>query len=486
MKLNNLINDKRLSKNNINIKGLSENSKEIKNNYIFFLKNTKNFKKKYIVEAINKGAKVIIYKKTKTLNLSKFQEQSLFYEVDDIAKSMSEISRKFFNIKKNSIKIYGVTGTNGKSSVASYISQLLTKNNEKCGIIGTVGSGIYPNIKDSNLTTPNIINICKTIYTFCKKGVLNLAMEVSSHGLSQNRVNGLHFNTVIFTNLTNDHLDYHKNMRNYFSAKLKLFTECNNKNKVVSIDNYYGKKIFNMYKKDKNIKTVSLYNNAANYYASNILYSKDGINFCINSKYGKKNTKIKLYGEFSVENILLAIASIVKNKKDYCFFLKKIEDLKPLQGRLNKYVKKNFPIVFIDFAHTPDAFQKTLVSIKKHFPNTDLITVFGCGGERSSSKRKIMGEIADKYSNEIIITNDNPRNEDPREITNQIVSGICKNSNFKVIHDRSEAICNSVTSENKNKIVLILGKGHETEQIIEQDKIYFSDKEEVQKAFNYE
>jgi len=223
MKLNNLINDKRLSKNNINIKGLSENSKEIKNNYIFFLKNTKNFKKKYIVEAINKGAKVIIYKKTKTLNLSKFQEQSLFYEVDDIAKSMSEISRKFFNIKKNSIKIYGVTGTNGKSSVASYISQLLTKNNEKCGIIGTVGSGIYPNIKDSNLTTPNIINICKTIYTFCKKGVLNLAMEVSSHGLSQNRVNGLHFNTVIFTNLTNDHLDYHKNMRNYLNSKLYLF-----------------------------------------------------------------------------------------------------------------------------------------------------------------------------------------------------------------------------------------------------------------------
>ncbi|MAR77413.1 MAG: UDP-N-acetylmuramoyl-L-alanyl-D-glutamate--2,6-diaminopimelate ligase [Gammaproteobacteria bacterium] len=483
MKLNNLINDKRLSKNNINVLGLSENSTEIKSNYIFFLKNTKNFKRKYIDEAINKGAKLIIHQRIRNLDLKNFENKCLFYEVKDLTRYMSKISRKFFNIKKNSIKIYGVTGTNGKSSIVSYISQLLLKNKERCGIIGTLGTGIHPHINNISLTTPNIINICKVINIFRKKGVANLAMEVSSHGLSQNRVSGLDFNTVIFTNLTKDHLDYHKNMRNYFNAKLKLFNECSNKKKVVSIDNYYGNKIFNIYKEDKNIRTVSIHNKEANFYASNITYSESGINFCINSIYGKKNIKTKLYGDFTIENILLTIASIVKNKKEYNFFSNKISDLKPLEGRLNKYVKKSFPIVFIDFAHTPDAIKKTLVSIKKHFPKEDIITLFGCGGERSSDKRKIMGKIADSYSNEIIITNDNPRGENPKKIANQIVEGINKHSNYQVILNRSKAIRKCITSENKNKIVLILGKGHETKQIFKKNSIHFSDKEEVQKAF---
>ena len=483
MKLNDLINDKRLSKNNINILGLSENSTEIKSNYIFFLKNTKNFKRKYINEAIDNGAKLIIYEKSKTFNLKNFQNNCLFYEVKDLTKFMSKISIRFFNIKKNSIKIFGVTGTNGKSSVVSYISQLLEKNKEKCGIIGTLGTGIYPDVRGNNLTTPNIIDTCKIINNYYKKGVSNLAMEVSSHGLSQNRVFGLDFNTVIFTNLTRDHLDYHKNMRNYFNTKLKLFNEHNNKKKVVSIDNYYGKKIFNIYKKDKNIRTVSLYNRSATFYASNITYLESGINFCINSIYGKKNISTKLYGNFTIENILLAIATIVKNKKEYNFFSDRISNLKPLDGRLNKYYKKDFPIVFVDFAHTPDAIKKTLVSIKKHFPEKDIITLFGCGGERSSDKRKVMGSIADKYSNEIIITNDNPRNENPNKIVNQIIEGINKNSNYRIIFNRSNAIKYCITSKNKNKIVLILGKGHEKKQIQKNKVVYFSDKEEVQRAF---
>ena len=169
MKLNNLINDKRLSKNNINILGLSDNSKEIKKNYIFFFKNTKNSDTTHISEAINKGAKVIIYKVTKYFNTKKFHNQCIFYKVNDIEKSMSLVSKKFYRIKKNSIKIYGVTGTNGKSSVVSYISQLLENNNEKCAIIGTLGSGVPPKIKNTSLTTPNIINICKSIFEFQKK-----------------------------------------------------------------------------------------------------------------------------------------------------------------------------------------------------------------------------------------------------------------------------------------------------------------------------
>ena len=486
MKLIDLINDKRLSQNNVNILGLSENSNEVKEKYIFFLRFTKNFKKKYINEAIRNGAILIIHEKIKQIDLKKFHNQCLFYEVKDIEKCMSEISRKFYDVKKNSIKIYGVTGTNGKSSVVSYIAQLLSKSNEKIAVMGTLGSGIYPKTNRGNLTTPNIIDICKKINYFCKKGIPSLAMEVSSHGLNQNRVYGLDFNTVIFTNLTKDHLDFHKNMKNYFNTKLKLFSEYNNKKKVISIDNYYGRKIFNKYKESKAIKTVSVNKNIADYYVDDIVYSEKGINFCINSKYGKKYIKTKLYGEYTMENILLAIASIVKNKKEFNFFSSKIKDIKPLDGRLNKYVKKNFPLVFIDYAHTPDAIRKTLVSVKRHFPEKNIITIFGCGGDRSHDKRKIMGNIADKYSEQIIITNDNPRREKPEKIANQISKGIDIKSNFEIILDRKKAIKKYVTKKNRNKIVLILGKGHEVTQIINKNIYYFSDQEEVLKSFNYE
>ncbi len=470
MKLNNLINDKRLSKNNINILGLSDNSKEIKKNYIFFFKNTKNSDTNYILEAINKGAKVIIYKDIKHFNTKKFHNQCIFYKVKDIEKSMSSISRKFYNIKKNSIKIYGVTGTNGKSSVVSYISQLLQNNSEKCAIIGTLGSGVPPKIKNTSLTTPNIINICKSIFEFQKKNIPNLAMEISSHGISQKRIHGLDFNTVIFTNLTKEHLDYHKSMKNYFNTKLSLFSDYNNKKKVVSLDSYYGKKIFNIYKKNNCITTISL-------------KDKDGLKFNINSKYGTKEISIKLYGEFTIENILLAIASLVKNKKEYNLYSKKICELMPLEGRLNKYTSKKFPIVFIDFAHTPDAIKKILVSIKKHFPGKKIITLFGCGGDRSYEKRELMGKIAGQYSDKIFIANDNPRSEDPKKIAEQIVKGINKKSNFKVLLDRRKAIIECVSSKNIDKIVLILGKGHEKKQIIKGNTIDFSDEQEVLRAF---
>ena len=483
MKLNNLINDKRLSKNNINILGLSDNSKEIKKNYIFFFKNTKNSDANHILEAINKGAKVIIYKDTKYLNTKKFHNQCIFYKVEDIEKSMSSISKKFYNIKKNSIKIYGVTGTNGKSSVVSYISQLLQNNNEKCAIIGTLGSGVPPKIRNISLTTPNIINICKSIFEFQKKNITNLAMEISSHGLSQKRIYGLDFNTVIFTNLTKEHLDYHKSMKNYFNTKLSLFSDYNNKKKIISIDSYYGKKIFNIYKKNNCITTISLKDKAADFYASDIIHYKDGLKFNINSKYGTKEISIKLYGEFTIENILLAIASLVNNKKEYNLYTKKICELMPLEGRLNKYTRKKFPIVFVDFAHTPDAIKKILLSIKKHFPDKKIITLFGCGGDRSYEKRELMGKIAGQYSEKIFIANDNPRSEDPKKIAEQIVKGINKNSNFKVILDRRKAIIECVSSKNKDRIVLILGKGHEKKQIIKGNIKDFSDKQEVLRAF---
>ena len=481
MKLKYLINNKKIKNSNVNILGLSLDSREIKKNYIFFSKNILNNQEKYILEAINNGAKLIIYEGEILLNIEKYSKSCEFYITNDIDELMSNIVKKFYKIEDKYSKIIGITGTNGKSSIAIYIAQLIKIKKEKCGVIGTLGNGVYPLLKDKRLTTPNILDINKCISNFTKKNVKNIVIEASSHGIKQNRIKGLKFDTVIFTNLTRDHLDYHKSMNDYYNTKLKLFTEYPNKRKIVCIDCYYGKKIKKLFKSKNNIRTVSLVDNKADFYASNIVYSEKGISFIINSKYGKRKIITNLYGEFSVTNILLSIASLAKNKSEYKFYADNIINLKAAEGRMNMYFKKNYPPVFIDFSHTPDSIEKVLISIRKHFPDNKIITIFGCGGNRDKDKRKIMGKIASKLSDEIVITNDNPRNEDPKKISNDIISGIRKDKKFKVILNRNLAIKKFINKDNSNKITLILGKGHEEFQIVKNKRINYSDKNEVLK-----
>ena len=486
MKLKDLIDEKNLPVEDRSILGLSEDSREVKKKYIFFLKNTKKEdEKKHILEAIDKGAAVIIYSKNKLIKNTDYSGECIFHNVPDIDKCMSKLSKIFYKPEEKNIKIYGITGTNGKSTITSLIAQFLELKNEKCGLIGTMGSGIHPRTKNKGLTTPNIISINKSIKKFTDKKVNAMAMEISSHGIYQNRIRGLSFEATIFTNLTHDHLDFHKNMNNYFNVKLKLFTEYKSKKKIIFVDNYYGNKIYSLIKnKNKNkIKTVSLENEKADYYSSNIEYTKKGINFLVKSKYGVRQASTKLYGEFSVTNILITIATLVNNKADYNFFIDNIKYIKSLSGRMQKLQKKHKPIVFIDFAHTPDAIKKVLISVKKHFPDNEITTIFGCGGDRDVSKRKVMGEIIDKYSHNIIVTNDNPRYENQNVIANDIVSGIKKNSNFSIILDRRKAIKKSLNKNFSNNIILILGKGHETHQLIKDKSIIFNDKDEVLKAF---
>ena len=483
MKLKYLINNEKIKNINVNILGLSEDSREIKKNYIFFYKNVLNNQEKYILEAINNGAKLIIYEGNILSNIEKYSASCEFYKTNDVKTLMLNLSRKFYRIEDKYSKIIGITGTNGKSTVAIYIAQLIKLKKEKCGVIGTLGNGIYPNLKDKKLTTPNIIDINKYISNFTRKNAETIVIEASSHGIKQNRIKGLKFETVVFTNLTRDHLDYHKSMQDYYNTKLKLFTEYPNKRKIVCIDCYYGKKIKRLYKDDKNIKTVSLTDNKADFYSSNIEYLNKGISFIINSKYGKRKIITDLYGEFSVINILLSIASLVKNKSEYNFYLDNIENLTPVEGRMNLYYKKNYPLVFVDFSHTPDSIKKVLISIRKHFPDNKIVTIFGCGGDRDKDKRKIMGKIVSNLSDEIIITNDNPRNESPKKISNDIAIGIGKNKKFKIILNRKIAIKKSINKKNSKKITLILGKGHENFQIIKNKKIKYSDKKEVLKNF---
>ena len=476
MKLNDLIDDKKLLVRNINILGLSEDSREIKKNYIFFLKNTKKEdEKKHILEAIDKGAKVIIYSKNKLIKNTDYIGGCIFYNVPDLDKSMSQLSKAFYKLAENNIKIYGVTGTNGKSTIINLIAQFLKLKKEKCGLIGTMGSGIHPRIKNKGLTTPNIININRSIKKFTDNNVNTIAMEVSSHGIDQNRIRGLSFEAAIFTNLTHDHLDFHKNMNNYFNVKLKLFTEYKNKKKIIFIDNYYGNKIYSLIKNKNKIKTVSLENKNADYYSSNIVYTKSGINFLVNSKYGVKQVSTKLYGEFSVTNILITIATLVNNKADYNFFLDNMRYIESLSGRMQKLEKKQKPIVFIDYAHTPDAVQTALKAMRPHVMGR-LIVIVGAGGDRDTTKRPLMGKAATENADVVFVTDDNPRSEDPATIRAAVMDGC---SGATEVGDRAEAILRAVDVLGAGDALLIAGKGHETGQTVGDDILPFDDVEQA-------
>jgi UDP-N-acetylmuramoyl-L-alanyl-D-glutamate--2,6-diaminopimelate ligase len=215
--------------------------------------------------------------------------------------------------------------------------------------------GYIPNLKNVSLTTPNIISINKYISEFSRKNASKIVIEVSSHGIKQRRTEGIIFDTVVFTNLSHDHMDYHKNMNNYYETKLKLFTEYKSKRKIICIDNIYGKKIIDSIKNKNEIKTVSINNKEADFYASNIIYSNKGIKFTINSRYGTNDVSTKIYGEFSIINILTAIATLATSKSNFIELTNNISKLKSVNGRMNKFHKKGYPITFVDFAHTPEA-----------------------------------------------------------------------------------------------------------------------------------
>ena len=481
MYLKKIFKNKKFTKSKISIKGLSEDSRKIKKNYIFFFKNISIQSEKYLIEAINNGASLVIHNKKLLFDIKKYNNKCLLHGVTCVNSKMVDFSKKFYECDSKKMKIFGVTGTNGKSSVASYIAQLKNINKEECGIIGTIGTGVYPKLKKQSLTTPGIIEITKKISDFAKKKIKNLTLEVSSHALVQKRILGIEFDTVIFTNLSQDHLDYHKNMQDYFNAKSRLFFDYKNKKKIICIDDAYGKNLKKLLSNKKFISTVSIKDEKADYYASDIKFSESGIEFNLNSKYGLKKIRTKLYGIFSVSNIISSIAAVTNNKKEYNAYVNNILKLKAVNGRMNRYYKKGYPNIFIDFAHSPASVKNVLQSVKQHYPNKKIISVFGCGGERDVRKRRIMGKIVSKYSNDIILTNDNPRKEDPKKIIGDIVKGIDPNCSYKVILDRRKAIQKSISRNNKDKVVLILGKGHENFQIFSDKKIVFSDQSEVKK-----
>ena len=436
-------------KKKLKIYGISNNSKKIKRGYVFFAIKGKNFNgEKYIDEAIKKGAVAVVCAKN-----CKYKHKEIpIIKTSNTRHFLGKVCSDFYKLKPKNI--IAVTGTNGKTSVADLFYQILVLNNVPVASIGTLGIKYKKKIIKSYLTSPDTIFLHETLQKIKKNKIDNVIIEASSHGLHQNRIDHLDIKAGIFTNFTQDHLDYHKTMQSYFKAKMILFNNLLSKRKTVISDSSI--KEFSNLKKISKRKKLNLIDTSA---LKNKL-QKDG--------------KINFSNDFQFKNLSMAIlaAKLCNLSEKKIFNI--LDKLKDVKGRLEHV--RTFPNnirVYVDFAHTPDALSKTLSALKLRFGD-NITLVFGCGGDRDFKKRSLMAEIADKNCKKIYITDDNPRNERPEKIRQDIFKHI-KNIDCFNIANRAIAIRNAIKNANPNEIILIAGKGHEEEQIYKNKIIKISD-----------
>ena len=443
-------------------KNLCYDSRKLKKNEIFFdFISNKKKDNPYLKKVIEKKPYLIVSQK-------KINYKKIFIVKNIKNFYFSLIKKKYKNIPKN---LYAVTGTNGKTSVAGFFCQINVLNKLSCGNIGTLGYYLKKYIKKNNLTTPDNLDIFKFLNFIKSKKINRAIIEASSHGLHQGRLSYLKFNSVVFTNFSRDHLDYHKSMKSYLNAKLILFKKNLKANSNIICDNNIAKLIRNKVKKKYKFVLQS-----KNHPFKIIGFKPHGskTKLKINCNNNIYNIIVNLIGEFQIKNLFHAIMLSVSSGISINKIINVLPKIKPIEGRLNILKNKN-KIVCLDYAHTPDGLEKVITTLKSHFKKRVNI-VFGCGGNRDKGKREKMGKIVNKLCKKIIVTDDNPRDENPKDITKQIFKFIDKGL---VINNRKLAIKKAIQKIDHNEVLLVAGKGHENYQIIKGKKFHFSDYEEI-------
>ncbi|WP_456403131.1 UDP-N-acetylmuramoyl-L-alanyl-D-glutamate--2,6-diaminopimelate ligase [Persephonella sp.] len=474
-----------LKKYSSEIKGLTNDSRKVRSGYIFFaVKGSKTDGHKYILDAVKRGASCVVYSDEKYSELEESFKDIVFIRVDNVRKVQAEVSNKFFREPSKDLKVIGVTGTNGKTTVTNLILQYLELAGENVGIIGTIHYKYKNKIFASGRTTPDSIEWFKLLNEMKKMGAKYVVAEISSHAIDQFRVYGTVFEGGVFTNLTQDHLDYHKTMESYFKTKFSFFNEIYRTNKKAKIstnlDDPYGRIVFNEFKDRLDVVTYGK-NEESQFKVSDFKVDMEGVSFSYSYSGKKGFIKSKLKGEFNIYNIAAAFSLLLKLGFDIDFLHHATEKLHPIRGRFET-IETDFMVVN-DYAHTPDALEKILVSLNQIKKNR-IIIVFGAGGDRDRGKRPLMGKAAEELADIIILTSDNPRSEDPVKIIEDIKSGMDLKKEIYEIIDREEAIKKAIEIAEKDDIVLIAGKGHETYQIIGDKTYYFDDLDVAKKYLN--
>ena len=432
----------------------------------------------FIDKAIENGASAIIADR-----LCEFESDfEPLYLVSELNKKLPVLASKFYQQPSLELDLVGVTGTNGKSTTTAMIAHLAQFCHTQAAIIGTLGYGHPDNLTPLQNTTPSSVDLQHILSDLKAQQHRLVAMEVSSHGLVQHRVDQCHFKAAVFTNLSRDHLDYHGDMDSYGDAKLMLFHDFDAANVILNQDDGQAEQWIEKYSFNKLIcygrKNLAP-KNAQFVYFSDVSYSATGISAQLTTSWGDIAIKSPLFGEFNLYNLTAALATLLALGYPLAQLVAGCEYLQPVAGRMQAFTAPSMPTCVVDYAHTPDALALALQALQQHVPG-GVSCVFGCGGDRDKGKRVLMAQAVEQFADKVIITSDNPRSEDPNEIINDVAAGLTHPKNAHLEADRGAAIQFAIDNAKAGEVILIAGKGHEDYQIIGNKRIDFCDRQFVQ------
>ncbi|SDZ25008.1 UDP-N-acetylmuramoyl-L-alanyl-D-glutamate--2,6-diaminopimelate ligase [Pseudomonas sp. NFIX28] len=432
----------------------------------------------HIADALQRGAAAVAYE-VEGATVLPITDVPLI-PVKGLAAQLSDIAGRFYGDPSRNLNLIGVTGTNGKTSVTQLVAQALDLLGQHCGIVGTLGTGFYGSLQSGMHTTPNPIAVQATLADLKKAGAKAVAMEVSSHGLDQGRVSALAFDVAVLTNLSRDHLDYHGTMEAYGSTKAKLFGWTDLGCRVINLDDEFGRLLAGD-EQDSRLITYSLEDPRAYLYCREAQFDDEGVRATLVTPQGEHHLRSTLLGRFNLSNVLAAVGALLG--LDYALdeILRVLPKLEGPAGRMQRLGGGSQPLVVVDYAHTPDALEKVLLALRPHAKGR-LLCLFGCGGDRDRGKRPLMAEVVERLADGVLVTDDNPRTEDPAQIFDDIRAGFSAVDKVEFVSGRGLAIARLVAGASADDVIVLAGKGHEDYQEINGVRLDFSDLVEADRA----
>ena len=475
------------------VSSISLDSQQVKAGGLFFaMAKDSRQRIKHIKQALDLGAKVLLVDDAHRLTEKEQQivrrYKAEVHAIKELTENVGDIAARFYDYPSSALTVIAVTGTNGKTSVSQFIAQSFEFLGIPCGVVGTLGYGRIDAMKDTGMTTPDPVTLHTILADFQQRGIHHVVVEASSHALAQSRLNGLAIDVAVLTNLSHDHLDYHANLAEYAAAKRQLFSFASMKTAVINSDDDLGQQLITKLSGRDNLQLLTYSRQSKNVNTSlrarDIESTINCLAFNVVAPLGVARIKNKLTGHVNVDNLLATLASLIAVNVPFEDAIRAINQCHSVDGRMQVYDAGNYARVVVDFAHTPDALAKALCSLRDYLPKEGkLWCVFGCGGNRDASKRKLMGACANQYADRLVITDDNPRDEDHKAIVNDVLAGISNSEKVYIEHDRRQAICYAVSHAEKLDIILIAGKGHENYQEVMGNKQPFIDAQVVMESW---
>ena len=463
--------------------GIALDSRKVKKGDLFIaLKGFSSSARAYIPQAVANGAVAVLVESDQGVLSICEEGDSVELFVPNLKTYVGEIASRFFGSPSKLMKVVGVTGTNGKTSVSQYLAHVLSDLGDKTGVIGTLGYGLLDDLEVATHTTPDVVKVQQILANLKGQGASCAAMEVSSHGLDQGRVDDVSFAGAVFTNLSRDHLDYHESMEAYGNAKKALFQKPGLSFAVINFDDKFGRELVGAI--SENTKVISYgISEPADIVVDRIQYTQKGIDAELSGPWGTTSLSCQLLGAFNLSNVMAVIGVAFAMGYDIKEICQAVAELSPVTGRMQSYSAEGKPGVIVDYAHTPDALKNALEAVKQHCSGK-VWCVFGCGGDRDAGKRSMMAAIAEEYADVVVVTDDNPRGENPENIVADIMVGFSEGCNARVIHDRRLAIETCIASATDSDMILVAGKGHENYQEVAGQRLDFSDIDVVESYMN--